>query len=199
MTTPDRTLTDELRSIRRRANQQSSIHALLRDRNAFRSSLLDYGTLAVSTYLVALIFVEPRIGIRLTFGLDVQLWVGSLSLLTFFLSIVQFKSDWKSKAQAHARSCKEYSVVTGDCRELLSKGRSVTDQDFQRLRTKYDLVSELGTHIPDRDFLTGKAHHLRKVFISGYLDRYPGAWVPLVRARLLLRDTFKPLGTDDGN
>ena len=198
MAADPKTLTDELRSIARRADQQSSIHARLRDRYGLYAATLDYGTLAVSTYLVSLLFVEPTIGLKLSFGVPTSLWVGCLSLASFFFSVVQFKSDWKNKTQAHRRSCAEYALVKGDCRALLSKDRPVTGTEFQRLRDKYELVAELGTHIPDRHFLSGKAHHLRKVFISRYLDRNPGAWVPWVTIRLMFRDTFNPLsGSND--
>ena len=76
-------------------------HAGLRDRYARRSLFLDLSVLGLSTWLVALAFVEPRIGISLTpFKIDAQIWGGLLATFTFFLAIVQLKTDWKGRSDA---------------------------------------------------------------------------------------------------
>jgi hypothetical protein len=137
-----------------------------------------------------MVFVEPKLGVRLSLGMDPQLWTGALSLIVFFLSIVQFKSDWKEIAEAHAKSFEEYAKVKSDCRALRKTGRQITGPDCERVRARYDLAQELGTPIPEAEFLGGKAHHLRKVFISRYLDTHPGASIWVVRAKLLLRDNL---------
>jgi hypothetical protein len=65
---------------------------------------IDIVTLASSTWVVALAFVSPTLAARLTpFHSDSTIWLGTLSAITFFLTLVQLKTDWKSRGDAHAR------------------------------------------------------------------------------------------------
>jgi|SRR5579871_21011 len=192
----------EIASIERKADQACSVHARLRDRYERRASALDYSVIAISTYLAGLVFVEPAIGLRLSLGLNPQLWIGGLSLANFFFAILQFKNDWKTVAQAHHRSYVEYAEVKSNCRTLTSGASGITPTEYERIRAQYNLATELGTHIPEKEFLIGKAHHKRKVYISQYLDAHPGVWIPLLRTKLFLRDNFnldllKPYGTTE--
>ncbi len=180
----------EVASIGRKADQACSIHGYLRDRYKFRADMLDYGLMAASTYLLGLSLVEPALGIPLSMGFDRPKLITVMTLITFFLSIVQFKSDWKTRAEDHQRSFDEYAEVKADCRALTSGVRAATAPEHQRIRDQYDAVTKIGTHIPDNMFETGKAHHLRKVFVSQYLDTHPGACVPLVRLKLFLKDNL---------
>lgn len=181
---------EEIKSLGRKADQSCTIHAWLRDRYQFQASALDYGLLGASTYLLGLSLVEPAIGIPLSFGVDRQVLVAVLSLAVFFLSVVQFKSGWKTNTEAHHRAMKEYSDIKADCRAITSGTRAATGQELDRIKSRYAMVTDVGTHIPDRAFVNGKAHHMRKVFISRYLDVHPGAWPTIVRAKLILRDNF---------
>lgn len=183
-------IADEVRSIGRRADQACSIHGYLRDRYERRARLLDYGLMASSTYLLGLSFVEPVIGLRLSPSGDQKVLIAALSLITFFLSIVQFKNDWKIKAQEHADSLQEHSAIKSDCRAITSGTRAATVPELQRIRDRYDLIAEIGTHIPEKEFVKGKARHLRKVYVSKYLDSRPGAFAWFVAFKLLLRDNF---------
>lgn len=185
-----RPIEEEVTQIQRRADQSCSIHSWLRDRYRERANFLDYSVLALSTYLVGMVFVEPKIGIKLSFGLDPQLWIGCLSLAVFFLSIVQFKNGWRTRAEAHAKSAEEYFRVKSDCRALRKTGVQITTTSHQRIKARYDLAQELGTEIPEKEFLREKALHHRKVFVSQYIDSYPGTWPPLVILKLFLRDNF---------
>jgi len=179
---------DEIKSLERKADQSCTIHAWLRDRNKRRADILDYGLLFATTYLLGLSLVEPAIGISLSFGVDRQVLVSLFSLAVFFLSIVQFKSDWKTNAEAHHRAMKEYADIKSDCRVITSGTRAPTGPELDRIKSRYGMVTDVGTHIPDGSFVHGKAHHLRKVFISQYLDTHPGARPVIVRAKLFLRD-----------
>jgi len=181
---------NEIASILRKSDQACSIHALLRDRYHWSANTLDYGLMAVTTYLLGLTLVEPALGISLSFGFDRTKLTTVLTLVTFFLSIVLFKNDWKTKAQAHQRSFEGYAEVKAECRTLTAGVRAVTAPDHQRIRDLYDTVTKIGTEIPDGKFVTGKAHHRRKVFVSQYLDNHPGAWVPLVKLKLFLKDNL---------
>jgi hypothetical protein len=179
---------DEIGSIGRRADQACTAHAFLRDRYQLRALILDYALMAASTYLFALSFIEPVTGLSLSFGADTKLVIALASIATFFLSIVQFKSDWKSKAQAHADALREHAAIKSDCRAVTKGTRSASATELQRIRSRYDLLGETGTHIPENQFLSGKAKHARKVFLSQYLDSNPGAWPWLVVVKLFMRD-----------
>lgn len=177
----------EIASILRKSDQACSIHAMLRDRYHWCANALDYGMMAATTYLLSLSLVEPALGISLSFGFDRTKLMTVLTIATFFLSILQFKNDWKTKAQAHQRSFEGYVEVKAECRARTVGIRAITASDHQQIRDLYDTVTKIGTEIPDGKFLTGKAHHLRKVAVSRYLDHHPCAWVSFVKVKFLSR------------
>lgn len=181
---------DEIASIGRRADQTCTMHAYLRDRFQFRAQLLDYGLMAVSTYLLVVSAVEPVVGTSLSLGLNRNVVIPTLSLITFFLAVSQFKSDWKIKAQAHGDAMSEYATVKSDCRAVAKGTKTATAPELLRIRTRYDMIAETGVHIPENQFLKGKAKHVRKVYLSNYLDSHPGAWPVLVSLKLFLQDNF---------
>ena len=72
---------EELQRIRRVSDMLCTAHAGLRDRYSRLALFLDLSVLGLSTWLVALAFVEPRIGVSLTpFGIDSQIWGGLLAV-----------------------------------------------------------------------------------------------------------------------
>jgi hypothetical protein len=173
-------IVDEIRSLERKADQLCTIHAWLRDRYKFRAAFLDYGLLGGTIYLLGLSLVEPAIGIPLSFGCDRQVLIAVSSLIVFFFSVVQLKSDWKTNAEAHHRAMKEYADIKSDCRAVTSGTRSPNSPELDRIKSRYSVVTDVGTHIPDGSFVNGKAHHLRKVFVSKYLD---GCYPPSAQLR----------------
>lgn len=189
---------DEIASIERKSDQACSIHARMRDQYLWCATTLDFGLMAAATYLVGLSLVEPGLGVTLSFGFDRTKLNAVLTLITLFLTIVQFKNQWKARSEAHQKSAEGYAKIKTECRALRAEGNPVTAPDYQRIRHQYEAVTAIGTEIPDSKFLEGKAYHLRKVFVSRYLDEHPGAWVPLVKSKLFLRDNLglKLLGTN---
>lgn len=108
-------------------------HAELRDRYARRALVLDLVTLALSTWIVALAFVEPRIGRRFTpLGWNGTIWLGLLSVGTFFLTILQIKTDWKSRSDAHKRSLDLYAEVKREAGYLLAS-KTLTEDALRSL------------------------------------------------------------------
>jgi len=180
----------EIIAIGRRADQSCTAHAHLRDVYKLRALVLDYALMGASTYLFALSFVEPVTGLPVSLGGDTKLVIALASMITFFLAVVQFKSDWKTKAQAHADTFREYAAIKRDCRAVSKGTRPASGPELQRIRTHYDLVGETGTHIPENQFISSKARHARKVFLSQYLDSHPGARPWLVAMKLVMRDNF---------
>ncbi len=182
---------DELARICRVSDMLGTGHAALRDRYARLAFSLDLSTLAVSTWLVALAFVEPKLNVTLTpFGWDSQVWVGALGTGVFFLTLVQIKTDWKGRSDAHKRALDVYAEVKREAGYLLSAGEYDRDA-YQRVFSRYDMAASVGVPIPETEFLKQKQRHLVKVALSKALDGRPGASLMWLRARLWWQHTFK--------
>ena len=189
---------DELERIRRVSDLLCTGHAGLRDRFARRALILDILILGLSSWLVAMAFVEPRINVRLTpFGLDSQIWVGALSVATFFLTLVQFKTDWKGRADAHKRTFDIYAEVKREAGYLLAS-RDTEETACRRVLSRYDMASAVGVAIPEREFLLQKRRHKMKVALSKHLDLYPSASLVLTRIRFWIRDNYPGRSSGDG-
>jgi hypothetical protein len=185
-----RSMRDELERIRRVSDTLCSGHAALRDRLALRALILDLCVLGLSTWLVALAFVQPNINLRLTpFRWDSQIWVGVLSAATFFLTLVQFKTDWKGRADAHKRTLDIYSEVKREAGYLLAAG-DIEETACRRVLSRYDMASAVGVAIPESEFLPQKRRHMTKVALSKHLDTHPSASLFLTRIRFWIRDNF---------
>ena len=172
----------ELEHIRRVSDMLVTGHANLRDRYNRRATLLDLAVMALSTWLTAVVFIEPRINVKLIpFGIDPQIWVGFLGIFTFFLSIVQLRVDWKGRADAHKRSFDLYSEVKRECDTSCLAG----DADGRQLPARSFAVrpSDGGR---ERLFRRASSWHRReitsgKVEIGEHLDKHPSASILLVR------------------
>ncbi|RIV52476.1 hypothetical protein [Burkholderia pseudomallei] len=165
-------------------------HAGLRDRFARRALVLDLSIMGLSIWLVALAFVEPRINVSLTpFHLDGQLWIGLLSVATFFLTIVQFKTDWKGRTDAHKRTLEVYAEVKREAGYLLTSGE-LEESECRRVLSRYDMASAVGIEVPEREFLAQKRRHKMKVALSKHLDANPSASLLLTRLKFWIRDNF---------
>lgn len=183
---------EELIRICRVSDMLCTGHAALRDRYARLAFALDLLTLGVSTWLVALAFVEPRLNVTLTpFGWDSQIWIGTLGTGVFFLTLVQIKTDWKGRSDAHKRTLDVYAEVKREAGYLLSAGEYGHDA-CRRVFSRYDMAASVGIPIPEVEFLEQKQRHLVKVALSRELDDRPATSLIWLRARLWWRDNFKP-------
>lgn len=183
---------EELIRICRVSDMLCTGHAALRDRYARLAFALDLLTLGVSTWLVALAFVEPRLNVTLTpFGWDSQIWIGTLGTGVFLLTLVQIKTDWKGRSDAHKRTLDVYAEVKREAGYLLSAGEYGHDA-CRRVFSRYDMAASVGIPIPEVEFLEQKQRHLVKVALSRELDDRPATSLIWLRARLWWRDNFKP-------
>ena len=182
---------DELSRICRVSDMLCTAHAALRDRYSKFAFALDLLTLGVSTWLVALAFVEPKLNVKLTpFGWDSQIWVGALGTGVFFLTLIQIKTDWKGRSDAHKRALDVYAEVKREAGYLLSADEYNRDA-CQRVFSRYDMAASVGVPIPESEFLRQKQRHLVKVALSKLLDDRPATSLMWLRVRLWWRDTFK--------
>jgi hypothetical protein len=182
---------EEVERIRRVADLLCSAHATLRDRYQRYALLLDLVILLSSAWLTAVAFLDPRFSKSLTpFGLDHQLWIGLMGVLTFCLTLVQLKTDWRGRSEAHDRTFGMYSEVKREAGYLLASTQEIPAREFQRLTSRYDMASDVGTGVPEAKFLSLKRRHRLKVEISKMLDNRPGASISLTKLSLLIRDNW---------
>lgn len=182
---------NELDRIRRVSDILCTGHASLRDRFAFRATMLDLLILGVSCWLVALTFVEPRVNAMLTpFGWDSQIWIGVLGIATFFLTVLQMRTDWKAKADAHRRTWDLYAEVKREAGYLLASAE-IHDSDCRRVLSRYDMASAVGVEIPEAEFLKQKRRHRIKVKLSKHLDVHPSASLTVTRLKFWIEDNFR--------
>lgn len=180
----------QIAKTRKTADLLCTAHAGLRDRYRRFATTLDVAILILSVFLVAQTFADEQLKSSLNFfNVKLGVWIGILSAIIFALSIVQLRVNWKGKAEAHDKS---FSLYAGVKRELgyLSACTTVNDDEFRRVMSRYDLAAEVGTGIPEAEFLKQKQSHKIKIAISTYLDRHPGASIRLTRLKLFLKDTF---------
>jgi hypothetical protein len=185
--------TGEVRRIHRVSDMLCSAHASMRDRYSRKALLLDTAILALSTWVVALVFIEPHIGSALTpLHINPVLWIGFVSIASFFLSIVQVKVDWKGCSDKHAQALNMYAQVKRECSYMLASEHGLAKSDCHNILVRYEMAGSLGVEIAENEFLRQKARHLQKLEISRYLDTHPSASVILIRIKARLRDNRAP-------
>ena len=188
---------EELDRIRRVSDMLTTGHADLMQRFNRRAVLLDISILGISLWLTAIVFVEPHLNVKLTpFNMDPQLWVGLLGVFTFFLSIVQLRVNWKGRSDAHKRAYDLYAEVKRECGYLLASEDHVTEDKSRRVLARYDMATDVGLPLPEKEFLRQKKRHLQKLAISKHLDNHPGASVLLLRFKMWWKDN---LSQSNGN
>jgi hypothetical protein len=192
MTETTASLQIEMERMRRVSDQLCTAHAAMRDRFANRQFVSDVAVLLLAAWTASMGFVDPRFYPWITPPhFDPQLWIGLLGSVTFGLTLVQFKADWRGRGEAHQRSFTMYSEVKREAGYLLATARTVSDRDFQRLADRYDMARDVGTGIPEKEFLVLKKRHKLKVALSKLLDEKPGSILWLTKIKLILRDNWK--------
>jgi hypothetical protein len=180
---------EEINRVKRVADLLTSAHSFLRDRYARRAMILDILILGASVWLTAMVFVEPRIGVRLAPpGVDREIGIGLIAIGTFFLSLVQMRVDWKGKTDAHARAATVYSAIKLASTDLLSRNAPITEDEYNRFRDRYADAGGATVAIPESIFNKLKKRHLMKVAISKHLSSHPAASIVLIHLRLWWQD-----------
>ena len=184
---------NELMRIKRVSDMLTSIHSVLRDEYSRKSTIVDCALFGGSIILVALVFLDPALlGWLPLSAFGSRVLIGVFALVIFFLSLVIFRVDWKSKAELHKRSAEAYSHIKLECQELLITFNIASDTEIQKLLTRYRDLSEICVAVPEGSFLRLKNKHKLKVAFSKYLDDNPGVCLPLLKLKIWFADTFKP-------
>jgi hypothetical protein len=183
---------DEVERVHRVSNMLASGHTNLCDRYRSRAAMLDILILMLSSWLVAVVFIEPRIRTKLTpLGLDPQTWVGLLGIFTFLLTVFQLSVNWKGRSDAHRRSLDMYVNVKRECRYLLDSERELDFENCKGVMARYDLAATVGTPLSEKEFLYQKRHHVQKLAISRRLGTHPGTSIAMLRVKMWWKDNFE--------
>lgn len=187
-----KTVRSELERIQRVSNMLCSAHSNLRDQYLRYAFVLDISVFALSTWIVALAFIDPKLTSFVTpVGFDSQIWTGVLGVIAFFLSIVQLRVDWKGQADLHRRSFEIYAEVKLLTKRILSSDHELSTQDCEIVLSRYNFASSVGTAISERQFLKQKKQHLIKMKISKYLDINPSASIYFLQIKFWMNDNFR--------
>lgn len=185
-------LKKELERVQRVSDMLITMHSVLRDEYLRKSIAVDCALFASSIILVALVFMDPVLLDWLPLSATgSRVLLGAFALVTFFLSLVIFRVDWKSKAELHKRAAEAYSHIKLKCQELLMTFNTASDTEIQKLLVRYGDLGEICVAVPEASFLRLKKKHKMKVALSRYLDDNPGACIWLLRLRIWFADTFK--------
>ena len=188
---------NELERIRRVSDMLVSMHSILRDEYSRKSTVVDCSLFGSSIILVALVFVDPLLLGWLSLSATAsRILLGVFALVTFFISLVIFRVDWKSRSELHKYAAEMYSNIKLESQEILATFESASDVDIQRLLIRYKYLGQICVAIPDSSFLRLKNKHKTKVAISKYLDDNPGASLWVLRLRILFSGIFKASSTD---
>lgn len=156
----------EIERIRRVSDMLVSGHSNVSEKFDRYALALDCAILALTVWITSVVFVEPRIGLALTpFRIEPPIWIGLLSILTLFLSVVQLRVEWKRKSNGHKRSAEMYSKAKANCRYLLESNKLITRDDAKEVLILYDTSGNWGSPMLEKEFLKQKGKHLTKVAI----------------------------------
>ena len=173
----------EFRRKRRVLDQMLTGHSMLRDHFERRALILTLVILGLSILATAVAFLSSDTSVDvLGLRARVQVWVGLLTALIFFLTLVDLRVDWRQRAGVHEDAVRRLGRLKG-----LFRGVTVVNGVVESAGVDIDLEYEAATEqippIPEKWFLRTKAKHVRKVRASQLLDSHPGApawWVRLL-------------------
>lgn len=188
---------NELQRIRRVSDMLTSMHAVLRDEYSRKSAIVDCALFGSSIILVALVFIDPTLlGWLPLSTTGSRILLGVFALITFFLVLVVFRVDWKSKSDLHKRAAEAYARVKLECQQLLNTFDNATDTEIQKLFVHYGDLGQICVSVPEGDFLRLKRKHRIKVALSKYLDENPGVCLLSLKLKIWFAGTFGSSSSD---
>jgi hypothetical protein len=170
--------------------QTLSMHAMFRDRFAWRAKAVEVLLLACSVIFCATTFASD--GLYRTFHLAPNL--GRIvpditSVIALMLSLALLVLDWKGQSALHRQATERWSEVLAKFRKNRSDDGSWPEDIRSELCSAYWEAARNLVEIPERRFNGLKARYLRKVAISELKSLYPGRPALLLSVILWSRDT----------
>lgn len=167
-------------------DQCLSMHAALRDRFEARARIVSLILLATSVLLCATVFAGDEI-LQVS-GLSAgqaRWWLGALSVVVFFLSLVEIRADFPARVRSHQVAVEALSALKLKFRASHVAPSQEDEARLQELGDEYARVMAQLPPIGERTFNRLKARHEMKRLVSQCISRYPGA--PLWLVRLTVR------------
>ncbi len=178
-------LLKQLEKIRRKADQQATAHAWLRDRYQLVHSILSTVSLVTGVFLLAIVMATPDL-IQRTIGIpsDWYQWFVAIFAAGSF-SIVAVQLAWRldAKATLHDQAVRHYTKVAYQASNSAKEPNGIAKDEVDEILEEYLDVRDL-PRIPESKFLKLKQWHLRKVRMSKELDKNPYESLRDMRQRL---------------
>ncbi|MCX5981941.1 MAG: hypothetical protein NTY89_09115 [Nostocales cyanobacterium LacPavin_0920_SED1_MAG_38_18] len=163
-----------------------SMHSKLRDDNQNLALTVNLVLLVSSVILCTLVFIDP--GLIKFLGINTQtsqITIGLCSNLVFIISLIEFRVDWKQKAERHGQACETLIKLKAECREILKSTTTVDPQKIaEQCKTCAQTLNTL-SKIPDNKFHALKSYHKSKIELSKMIDSHPAIPVWILRIVLL--------------
>lgn len=175
---------EELERKQRVADQMVTQYSVLRDRYALRATLLTLSILLSSVILCTLTFFPDAVAAIGVNATAVTILLGAFSSLVLFASVAELCLNWREKSERFGEAADRLARVKSRVREILSCEESPRASDIVDVCKKYDEALDGLPKISDRQFVSLKAYHLRKVALSKLCDETVGC--PVFILRLLL-------------
>lgn len=185
----------EYKRRRKVVDMMLTAHSVLRDRHDRRATGLTLLIMALSIVATGVAFISGESDATVgPFTARVQVWVGILTCVIFFLSIVDLLVEWRRRAWAHEEAAGRLADLKAQFRHARHEG-DVVQSDIDLL-TEYDhtmdALGALRVPIPETKFNRLKARHLRKIEISKRTTARPERLQVLHRLDLLREGFGKP-------
>jgi hypothetical protein len=167
------------------ARQTLSIHAFLRDRFAFKSTIAEIALLVCSVVFCATTFAADDL--YQTLGLSpatARVALGLASVVAFAFSLTLLVVNWKDAWADHKEASKSWTEVVEKFKSMRSEDGTWPEQARDQLNALYWDTARTTAAIPDASFNRLKRRYLRKAAISELSSTYPAC--PRILLGLLL-------------
>lgn len=181
--------------------QTLGIHAMLRDRYAWRALVLDIALLVCAVVFCATTFVpDTALGqAGLTSGV-VRFILGTASVAAFLASIVALRVDWKGMSARHADAVFRLSEVLALFRNTWRDEGGWPERRRAELQRNYWGATNSVIGLPTGPaFDRLKAQYLKSVELSKMISAHPGCPVTALRVLLAWRALRRAVSADGGN
>jgi uncharacterized protein YdcH (DUF465 family) len=175
-----------------RVDQSITGHSFLRDKFSRRAATLS-SIILVGAAIVTFLAVSSE-SIRTYFFLSnsrADYLIGLLGFIVLLCSIFELKISWRERSSRHAEAANALARLKLLITRELASDLALTKARFAEIQQAYENVNDLIAKIPEGRFLELKALHRRKVEMSKFLDKHPGASIHLLRFKIWLRDSIR--------
>lgn len=107
----------------------------------------------------------------------------------FIFSIVLLKLNLRGKASMHLKVAEMLVPMKAQISDL-QNSTSFSEDRYDHVRDKYNIITSSFVTIPDNVFHKYKRKHQAKISLSRQIDQYPNAPLLLLKLKLFICDTF---------